>query len=155
VLGGTPTERPPVTQSNRKRPNGFTLIELLIVALVLAILATLVVPKFIPQGVPAKTMLARTHIEQLVGALKKYHHDIGQYPTTRQGLAALAVKPADAPTSWHGPYLREVPLDPWNEPYIYASPGDVNPRAFDLLTYGADNKAGGEGESADVLSWRK
>jgi len=144
-----------VTQSNRGRSTGFTLIEVLIVALVLTILATLVVPKLFPRDSSPKTALARTQIDQLARALDAYRHDTGQYPTTKQGLVALVAKPVDAPPSWRGPYLSVVSLDPWNEPYIYTSPGDANPGGFDLLTYGADNRAGGEGESADVLSWRK
>lgn len=145
-----------VNQPIRDRRDGFTLIEVLILLLVLAIVATFVVPTFFRRGLPAKTVVARNQIEQLATALDAYKMDNGQYPTTRQGLAALASKPTvEAPMHWRGPYLRDVPADPWGEPYIYTSPGDANPDRFDLLTYGADKKAGGEGENADVLSWKK
>jgi general secretion pathway protein G len=46
-----------------------------------------------------------------------------------------------------------VPLDPWGRPYVYVFPGEANPKGFDLLSYGADGKLGGEGEDADVVSW--
>src|SRR3989304_1701724 len=58
------------------------------------------------------------------------------------------------PTNWRGPYLRkEVPLDPWDHAYIYKAPGVVNPTGYDLLSYGADGAAGGDGENADITSW--
>ena len=58
------------------------------------------------------------------------------------------------PNNWRGPYLRkEVPLDPWRNPYIFISPGSVNPTGYDLLSLGADGELGGEEEDADVVSW--
>ncbi len=63
------------------------------------------------------------------------------------GLARLWCKPT-------GPYLRkEVPTDPWSQPYIYLSPGDKNPTSYDVLTLGRDGQPGGEGANADVTSW--
>src|SRR5436190_7581961 len=79
-----------VNQSIRDRRDGFTLVEVLILLLVLAIVATFVVPGFFRRGLPAKTVVARTQIEHLATALDAYKVDNAQYPTTRQGLAALA-----------------------------------------------------------------
>jgi general secretion pathway protein G len=47
-----------------------------------------------------------------------------------------------------------VPVDPWGNPYVYIAPGDVNPSGYDLFSYGADGRAGGEGEDADILGWQ-
>jgi len=135
---------------------GFTLLEILVVIIVLGLLAGLVAPRIIGRVSEARTATARTQIELLVVALDNYHLDNGSYPTTAQGLAALRTKPASepAPRNWRGPYLRkEVPLDPWDRPYIYRSPGEQNPAGFDLLTYGRDGQPGGEREDADVTSW--
>jgi general secretion pathway protein G len=89
-------------------------------------------------------------------ALDNYRLDNGRYPTTQQGLEALRTKPAaePEPRNWRGPYLRrEVPVDPWDRPYIYRSPGTENPQGYDLLTLGSDGVPGGEGEDADITSW--
>jgi general secretion pathway protein G len=60
-----------------------------------------------------------------------------------------------AAKNWRSPYLRKpVPLDPWGRAYVYLSPGQVNPQGYDLQTYGADGKPGGEGEDADITSWK-
>ena len=135
---------------------GFTLLEILVVIIVLGLLAGLVAPRIIGRVSEARTATARTQIELLVVALDNYHLDNGSYPTTAQGLAALRTKPASEPVprNWRGPYLRkDVPLDPWDRPYVYRSPGEQTPGGFDLLSYGRDGQPGGEGEDADVTSW--
>src|ERR1043166_6508132 len=139
----------------RPRRTGFTLIEILVVIVVIAILATLVAPSVFQHVGTAKASTAKSQIEMLSTALDAYRVDTGEYPTTDQGLAALMTKPTiDPPANWKGPYLRrEVPLDPWNRPYLYMAPGQSNPGGFDLLTYGADGNQGGEGENADITSW--
>lgn len=137
-------------------PAGFTLLEILVVIIVLGLLAGLVAPRIIGRVSEARTATARTQIELLVVALDNYHLDNGAYPTTAQGLAALHAKPNSEPVprNWRGPYLRkDVPLDPWDRPYVYRNPGEQNPTGFDLLTYGRDGQPGGEGEDADVTSW--
>jgi general secretion pathway protein G len=136
---------------------GFTLIEILVVIVVIAILATLVAPNVFRHVGAAKSATAKSQIEMIGAALDAYRLDNGSYPTTDQGLAALQIQPSGdpAPTNWRGPYLRKaVPNDPWGHPYLYKSPGDVNPNGYDLLTYGADGKPGGEGDDADVTSWQ-
>jgi general secretion pathway protein G len=139
----------------RRRP-GFTLIEILVVIVVIAILATLVAPNVFQHVGAAKDATAKSQIEMLGAALDAYRLDNGRYPSTEQGLAALWEKPTiDPPPNWRSPYLRKpVPLDPWGHPYAYLSPGQVNPQGYDLLSYGADGKAGGEGEDADLVSWK-
>jgi general secretion pathway protein G len=141
---------------NRARKRGFTLIEILVVIVVIAILATLVAPNVFQHVSTAKSSTAKSQIEMISTALDAYRLDNGQYPSTQQGLDALINKPSiDPPATWRGPYLRkEVPLDPWNEAYVYVSPGEVNTAGFDLQSYGADKKPGGEGENADILSWK-
>jgi general secretion pathway protein G len=150
-----PSSRPDEAM-NRTNKRGFTLIEILVVIVVIAILATLVAPNVFQHVSTAKSSTAKSQIEMIGTALDAYRLDNGQYPTTQQGLDALINKPSiDAPATWRGPYLRkEIPLDPWNEPYVYVAPGEVNTNGFDLLSYGADKKAGGEGENADILSWK-
>src|SRR6476469_1938375 len=124
------------SQGRRLRRSGFTLIEILVVIVVIAILATLVAPNIFQHVGAAKDATARSQIELLGAALDSYRLDNGRYPTTAQGLAALRVAPtADpAPSNWRGPYLRkDVPADPWGNPYIFISPGVANPQAYDLM----------------------
>ncbi len=140
----------------RASTRGFTLIEILVVIVVIAILATLVAPNIFQHVGAAKSATATSQIEMLGTALDAYRLDNGQYPSTQQGLSALWEMPTvDPPTNWRGPYLRKpVPNDPWGVPYMFVSPGTVNPTTYDLQSYGADKKPGGTGEDADIQSWK-
>ena len=139
-----------------KNNKGFTLIELLVVILILGLLAGIVGPRLFGHTDSAKVTKARVQIENLSSALKMYKIDNGRYPTTEQGLDALVNEPqgADAPKKWKkGGYLskKQVPKDPWDNDYIYVSPG-VNDD-FDLTSYGEDGAAGGDGYAKDINSW--
>src|SRR5206468_2188015 len=141
----------------RTKPHGFTLIEILVVIIVLGLLAALVGPRILGRVSEAKSAAARTQIELLGLALDNYRLDNGSYPTTEQGLTALQEKPArePIPLSWRGPYLKKaVPLDPWGRAYLYKSPGEHNASGYDLYTLGRDGQPGGEGEDADITSWK-
>ena len=86
-------------------------------------------------------------------ALDTYRLDMGKYPTTEVGLAALRQKPDDTDTNWDGPYLpKEIPLDPWGRAYVYVQPGEHGD--YDILSYGADKQPGGEGEDTDIVNWK-
>ena len=134
----------------------FTLIEILVVIVVIAILATLVAPNVFQHVGAAKDAAAKTQIEAFGNALNGYRLNMGSYPTTEQGLSALMEPPqTDLVARWKGPYLRKaIPLDPWGNPYLYISPGEVNPNGYDLVSLGADGQPGGEGENADITSWQ-
>lgn len=136
--------------------SGFTLIELLVVIAVIATLVSIVGPAIFTNVEDAKVNAARSQIEAFVVALESYRLHTGRYPTTDQGLEALRTFPSEGepPSNWRGPYLRKpVPLDPWNRPYVYLSPGRQNVDSYDLYTLGRDGKIGGEGEDADITSW--
>lgn len=135
----------------RQHASGFTLIELLIVMIILGLIASLVGPRMFGRVSSAKTGTARTQIELLGSALDSYRLDNGAYPTTTQGLNALR-EPVQGLKTWRGPYLpKPVPLDPWDRPYLYRSPGDHGD--YDLYSYGLDGQPGGEEENEDILSW--
>jgi general secretion pathway protein G len=87
----------------------------------------------------------------LGAALDAYRLDNGRYPSTDQGLSALNTEPTmePRPTNWRGPYLRkQVPNDPWGNPYVYTSPGSA--AGYDIVSLGADGVPGGEDENADI-----
>ncbi len=135
---------------------GFTLIEILVVITVIAILAGLVSPMVFRNVDDAKSTAARAQIESLGLALDSYRMDNDVYPSTTQGLVTLRVLPtADPiPLRWRGPYLKkDIPSDPWGNPYHYTCPGLVNPDGYDLVSYGRDGHPGGSGIDADVTSW--
>lgn len=133
------------------RKQGFSLIELLIVMIILGLLASLVGPRLFRHVDDARVSTARTQVELIGTALDSYRLDVGRYPTTEQGLDALRRQPTGV-RNWNGPYLpREIPSDPWGNPYMYKSPGDHGD--YDLYSYGADGQPGGSGENAEIRSW--
>jgi general secretion pathway protein G len=135
----------------RRAPRGFTLLELLVVMVIIGLLAGYVGPKLFAQIGKSETKVTRAQLDALQKALDQYRIDIGRYPATEPGLAALLTKPADEPR-WSGPYLaKAVPADPWGRPYAYSSPGQHGD--FDLVSYGRDGQPGGDGDNADVTSW--
>ena len=136
---------------HRRSLAGFTLIELLVVVVIIGLLAGLVAPRYFGQVGKSNVNIARAQIDSLGKALDAYRLDVGNYPTTEQGLAALITKP-DGVDRWQGPYLqKQVPMDPWSRPYRYKAPGDHGD--YDLSSYGADGQPGGTGENVDVNSW--
>ena len=130
---------------------GFTLIELLVVVIILGLLAALVGPRFFGRVGQSKQAAARVQIELLGTALDQFKLDTGRYPTSQEGLAALQTTPGNL-AGWEGPYLKkDVPRDPWGNPYQYKSPGDHGD--YDLWSHGSDGSPGGEGDAGDVTSW--
>ncbi len=127
---------------------GFTLVEMLLVLLILATLAAIVVPKFAGRTEQAKITAAQTQINSFETVLDAFEVDNGYYPKGEDGLQDLVVQPRDA-NKWHGPYINEVPNDPWERPYIYTCPGKYNQNAYDVLSIGPDGRSGTEDDIAN------
>ena len=128
---------------------GFTLLELLVVMVIIGLLAAYVGPRYFAQLSKSERQTAKAQIESLGKALDAYRLDTGRYPSTELGLNALVVKP-NTDSKWNGPYLqKQVPSDPWGNPYVYRAPGQDGAE-FDLISVGKDGQAGGEGDAADV-----
>ena len=117
------------------------------------VLAALIVPNVLERADDAKVTAAKTDISNLVQALKLYRLDNGRYPSQEQGLAALVTKPATEPmpANWKK-NLDLLPNDPWGKPYVYINPGVKG--EIDVMSFGADGQAGGEGKNADIGSWQ-
>lgn len=138
--------------THRNRRAGFSLIEIMVVMAIIAMLAAMVGPRLIRRQERAQLQAARAQIEMLGTALDVFRLDMGRYPTTQEGLEALQ-RPTGNTNRWDGPYLKkEVPRDPWDNPYVYRSPGQGG-RPYELLSYGADGSPGGDGDGTDIASW--
>ena len=132
-----------------KKQDGFTLIELLVVLVIIGLLAGLVGVDMYQEIAPAKRSIAKTQMQHFGTALDSFMLDVGRYPTTEEGLQALRTPTGNG---WNGVYLKkEIPLDPWGNPYIYQSPSKYG--GYEIISYGADGKIDGEGDNSDIHSW--
>ncbi|MDX1634566.1 MAG: type II secretion system major pseudopilin GspG [Marinobacter sp.] len=136
------------------RQRGFTLIEIMVVMVILGLLVAIVAPNIMGRSDQAKVTVAKTQMKNIANALDLYRLDNGHYPSTQQGLEALVSKPSGSPEprNWNPEgYLKSVPEDPWGSEYQYISPGAEKP--YNLYSYGADGREGGEGDAADISVW--
>jgi len=128
---------------NRFPQRAFTLIELLLVLVILGILAAIVVPKFSGRTEQARLTAAQTQISSFSTMLDAFEVDNGYYPKGKNGLLDLVQQPRDA-QSWHGPYLKDLPKDPWGRDYVYECPGKHNPSSYNLYSVGPDGRVGND-----------
>ena len=126
---------------------GFTLLELLVVIVILGLLIGLVAPAVLRQLGHAKQSIARQSVAQIGSVLDLYKLDVGSYPSTDDGLAALMTQPSDV-ENWSGPYLKNSspPVDPWGHAYLYQSPSNRPGLEYDLCSLGPDDKPGQPGD---------
>jgi general secretion pathway protein G len=144
------TTRNPELQTRHPRGRaGFTLIELLLVLVILGVLAAIVVPKFAGRTEQARQAAAKTQISTFGTVLDAFEVDNGYYPKGKNGLNDLVQAPRDA-KNWRGPYIKEVPKDPWGNDYVYECPGKNNPTSYDVSSVGPDGQLGGDD---DINNW--
>lgn len=129
--------------ANRKLNRAFTLVEMLLVLVILATLAAIVYPKLAGRSEQARVTAAQTQISSFSTALDAFEVDNGYYPKGKSGLLDLVQQPRDS-QNWRGPYLKEIPKDPWGNEYTYECPGRMNPTSYDLISSGPDGKSGSE-----------
>lgn len=137
----------------RRRRRGFTLIEVLLVMAILVALAALVVPRLLGTQEGAQIDNAKLQVTQFDGEAFRYKMDTGVFPTTEQGLKALAAVPNPPPQNWRGPYSANAErLDPWGNPYNYQFPGARNgdPKKPDIWSNGPDRA---NGSPDDIGNW--
>ncbi len=133
---------------------GLTLIEIMVVVVIIGILATIIVINVLPSQNRAMIEKARADVSQLESALEMYRLTFNTYPTTEQGLEVLVTAPDDARLAARYPdggFINRLPRDPWDNEYQYVIPGEYG--RFDIWSFGADGRVGGEGEDADIGNW--
>lgn len=142
-----------ISKRQLQRKSGFSLIEILIVIALIAVLATVAIGNLGGIFGSQQEKVASLFVKQTLDtALVPYRIDVGNYPTTEQGLAALMKAPAGKETKWKGAYLKELPLDPWDNPYQYRYPGTKNingARGYDAWSWGPD----GTESADDIGNW--
>lgn len=128
----------------RSRPSaaGITLIEMLVTVTIIALFAAVAWQQLAPVGDQGRRAAARAQIESFMTALQRFNLDEARFPAASEGLEAIR------------PYLdKEIPLDPWGNPYVYRYPGEHGPGP-EVLCFGSDGQPGGEDAAADIVSWR-
>ena len=149
-----PQIRNPKSEIRNRRHSAFTLVEMLLVLVILATLAAIVYPKLAGRSEQARVTAAATQIASFSTVLDAFEVDNGYYPKGKGGLLDLVQPPRDA-QNWKGPYLKEIPLDPWNHEYVYECPGRMNPTSYDLISGGPDGKVGSEDDISNVAGGGK
>jgi general secretion pathway protein G len=137
------------TQPVHQHRRAFTLVEMLLVLVILGVLAAIVYPKVAGRGEDARKTATKSQIASFKTSLNLFEVDNGYYPRGRNGLADLIQKPRDA-VNWKGPYLENLPKDPWQNEYIYEFPGKHNPNSYDIYSVGPDGRANTED---DIGNW--
>ena len=138
-------------KNNKKNQAGFSLIEIMIVMGIMGLLVAVVGPNLISKFQKAKVDTTRVQMKTLSGLLKSYRLDCNLYPTTDQGLEALATKPTSGTECKNyapGGYIGgKIPHDGWDKDFLYTSDGAT----FEIKSLGGDMKPGGTENDADII----
>lgn len=102
-------------------------------------------------GDPERAAMTKSRLKMLYSAVNEFKMDTARYPTAAEGLRVLVERWNDVEHYRPGGYLdsKQVPKDGWGNDFVYELyPPDG--RDFVIISYGADGKAGGEGDDADL-----
>lgn len=138
-------------QKYRTNQLGFTLIEIMVVVIIISILGAIIAPNMFKRAHQARVVAAQNGIGTIESQMALYKLDNYAFPNTGEGIKALVS--SNGKRTWNGPYLDEIPKDPWGNEFQYQYPGSKNPNKFDVFSFGADGQVGGEGEAADIGNW--
>ncbi len=140
-----------ITTAKRAAQQGFTLIEVMAVIVILGVLAALIVPSVMGKVDTSKIKTTKISLQAVAGELDQFKMDNNRYPTTQEGLDALIHQPANVKNYPQGGYVKGGSIkDSWDNELQYVSPG-ANGRPYDLYSFGADGKDGGEDNNADIF----
>jgi len=147
------------------REYAISFLEVMCVIAVLAVLASLIIPRYVLGDATLRPKEARNQMREIMKVLERYKQDNGFYPSTKQGLKALVEKPEGEPVplKWRK-HLDKYPIDPWQNQFIYTCPGSDHGKQgdynrdkklgrygyYDLTCLGAD---GVQDSEDDINSW--
>lgn len=126
---------------------GFTLVELMVVLVIIGLLAGVVTLNVRNYLIKGKQSAAKMEIATIVTALDTFYTLHDHYPSNEEGLAALT----RTTEKLSEPLMKQIPKDPWGRPYQYNQPGKSGP--YEVISYGADGREGGQSADADIVSW--
>lgn len=135
-----------------KDEDGFSLIELMVVVVIMGLLTTVVVINVLPNQDRAMVEKARADIRTISQAVEMYRMDQMKYPSMEQGIDILSSAPKGNNFRTEG-YIKSLPKDPWGQEYQYLIPGEHG--SFDVFSFGADGRLGGEGLDLDIGNWNE
>jgi len=140
---------------NKPKSRAFTLVEILVVITIIGLLAGLTIANFGKLFGGSQIDIAKLFVNQSMKTpLVTYRLQMGGYPSTEEGLAALAAAPSGKADRWRGPYVADgtkFPItDPWGEPYQYRCPGVHNKDGYDLWSKGPDRT---DATDDDIGNW--
>jgi general secretion pathway protein G len=139
---------------NKKRSRGnrggFTIVEILVVVIIIAVLATMIVPRFLGRVGQSRQAVAKTKLAEIEKAVEIFSYDYDRWPVN---LDELVNRPGDIDEAkWQPATIRAKDLlDPWKREFIYRQPGEYG--IYDIYTLGKDGQEGGEDEDADIGNW--
>lgn len=131
---------------------GFSLIEIMVVVVIIGMLMAAVAPKILIQKDTAMIKRVQMDMASIETALKMYKLEYHKYPNSEEGFDVLVNPPKKSHHVDKDGFLPALPKDPWENPYVYHSPGDGTP--YDIVSLGEDGIHGGEGLSSDIVNWR-
>lgn len=109
----------------------------MIVVTIIAILMGAAIYKLGGNVEYARHQAVATDVQSIGTQLRLYESMNGFFPSTEQGLQALVMQPDTdpKPSRWYQ-LFKELPKDPWHNPYVYRCPGLKNPSGYDLYSAG-------------------
>jgi general secretion pathway protein G len=131
--------------SRNQAPRGMSLLEIMIVITLIGLVTAAIGVTVMNQLGKGQTDTARNQAYEIAKSMELFKLQVGKYPSTSEGIAAL-VNPAKGK-----PIMDSNPKDPWGNEFIYLNPGQKNPNKFDIRSKGND---GQEGNEDDVGNWQ-
>lgn len=125
---------------------GFTLIELLVVIAIIGILSSTVLASLNSARQKSRMAAAQAEIDQIRKAALLLESDTLEWPGHKtvddieSGVSGNEIWDLNDPSAglvatdgafpgWNGPYIQQIPLDPWGNPYFFDTDYDIDPGA--------------------------